>query len=91
MVNLLMGLVFGPLPSHSEVCAGGFGGLSADGFVACGLVEQHAQMLAPGQVSEFAGVTVSRGLVISTEGKKNRVAAPPPQNSSQFPQTLFMT
>lgn len=80
-----MGLVFGPLPSHSEVCAGGFGGLSADGFVACGLVEQHAQMLAPGQVSEFAGVTVSRGLVISTEGKKNRLPAPPPKIAANSP------
>lgn len=51
MVNLLMGLVFGPLPSCSEVCAEGFGGLSADSFVACGLVEQHAQTLAPGRMS----------------------------------------
>lgn len=56
MVNLLMGLVFGPLPSRSEVCAGRFGGLSADGFVACGLVEQHAQTFAPGRVSEFVAL-----------------------------------
>lgn len=79
MVNLLMGLVFGSLPSRSEVSAGGFGGLSADGFVACGLVEQHAQTLAPGWVSEFAGITVSRGLVIRRGGGRGGATLPPPK------------
>lgn len=85
MVNLLMGLVFGSLPSRSEVSAGGFGGLSADGFVACGLVEQHAQTLAPGWVSEFAGITVSRGLVIRRGGEGRGYATTPQKIAANSP------